>query len=409
MKFATKLLHGNFSTDKFTGSTTLPIYQTATYSKDSAEDLEKIFAGNKPGFIYTRISNPTTLTFEQRIAELENGAGAVAFSSGMSAIASAVMNVLEFGDEIITSGGLFGGTSDFFHELKNFGINVRYADENRVEKFAELVNDKTKLVYVESIGNPKLDVADIEQLSTFAHQNNLLFFIDSTVTTPYLVQPLNLGADVVIHSTSKMINGGGNSIGGIVIVGKNFKADPEKFPKLDEFKRFGSMSYLIRLKSKMLTDFGGCPSPFNIFMTNVGLDTLALRMEKSCDNALKLARFCAENQSVVVNYPGLENNPYHNLAKKQFNNRFGAMLTLKFGSKDRSFRFLNALKFSFKASNLGDVRTLVIHPSSTIYVHSSENEKILAGVTDDLIRINVGIEDIDDLISDFDNALKKIQ
>ena len=297
----------------------------------------------------------------------------------MSAIASAVMNILE------------------------------YVDENRVEKFAELVNDKTKLIYVESIGNPKLDVADIEELSKFAHEHGLLFFIDSTVTTPYLVQPLNLGADVVIHSTSKMINGGGNSIGGIVVVGKNLYIDPEKFSKLKEFKQFGAMSYLVRLRSKMLTDFGGCPSPFNIFMTNVGLDTLVLRMERSCDNALKLARFCAENQNVVVNYPGLEDNFYHELAKKQFNNHFGGMLTLKFGSKDKSFRFLNALEFSFKASNLGDVRTLVIHPSSTIYVHSSEAEKINAGVTDDLIRINVGIEDIDDLIFDFDNALKKIQ
>ena len=342
MKFATKLLHGNFSSDKATGATTLPIYQTAAYGKDSAEDLEKIFAGKKPGFIYTRISNPTTLTFEQRIAELENGAGAVAFSSGMSAIASAVMNILESGDEIIASGGLFGGTSDLFHELKSFGINARYVDENRVEKFAELVNDKTKLIYVESIGNPKLDVADIEELSKFAHEHGLLFFIDSTVTTPYLVQPLNLGADVVIHSTSKMINGGGNSIGGIVVVGKNLHIDPEKFSKLKEFKQFGAMSYLVRLRSKMLTDFGG-------------------------------------------------------------------MLTLKFGSKDKSFRFLNALEFSFKASNLGDVRTLVIHPSSTIYVHSNESEKINAGVTDDLIRVNVGIKDIDDLISDFDNALKKIR
>lgn len=407
MNFATELLHG-IAPDKLTGSTTLPIYQTAAYSQATAEDLEKIFANRKAGFVYSRIGNPTTAIFERRLADLERGAGAVAFSSGMAAISSSILNVVEVGDEIISSGGLFGGTSALFRELKDFGVKVRYVKENRVEEFAKLITDKTKLIYAETIGNPKLDVTDIAALANFAHENNLPFFLDSTVTTPYLVRPLELGADVVIHSTTKMINGGGNSIGGIVIVGKNFRWNSKKFSKLEQFKHLGTISYLARLRAKMLTDFGGCPAPFNIFLTNVGLDTLALRMERACQNALELATFCAENKKVKANYPGLENNFYHALAETQFNNRFGTMLTLKFGTKERAFRFINSLSYTLKASNIGDVRTLTIHPASTIYKNATEEEKLCAGVTDDLIRINVGIEDISDLIGDFEGALQKI-
>lgn len=406
MNFATELLHG-IAPDKLTGSTTLPIYQTAAYSQATAEDLEKIFALRKGGFAYTRISNPTTAIFERRIANLERGAGAVAFSSGMAAISAAILNVVEVGDEIISSGGLFGGTSDFFRELKSFGVSVRYVKENRVEKFAELITGKTKLIYAETIGNPKLDVTDIAALASLAHENNLPLCVDSTVTTPYLVRPIELGADVVIHSTSKMINGGGNSIGGVVIVGKNFRWNSKKFSKLEEFKHLGTMSYLVRLRAKMLTDFGGCPAPFNIFLTNVGLDTLALRMERACDNALALAQYL-ESKKAEVNYPGLKNNIYHALAETQFKNRFGTMLTLKFGTKERAFRFINSLSYTLKASNIGDVRTLTIHPASTIYKNATEEEKLCAGVTDDLIRINVGIEDISDLIGGFEGALQKI-
>ena len=263
------------------------------------------------------------------------------------------------------------------------------------------------MLYVETIGNPKLDVADLAALSKLAHENNLPLIVDSTVTTPCLVRPLEFGADVVIHSTSKMINGGGNSIGGIVVVGKNFRWDA-KFPKLAEFRKFGALSYLVRLRSRMLTDFGGCPSPFNIFLTNVGLDTLALRMERACENALTLAEFCAGNKKVEVNYLGLKNNFYHALASEQFNNRFGTMLTLKFGTQEKAFSFMNSLKFALKASNIGDTRTLVIHPATTIYATTAAEEKLFAGVTEDLIRVNVGIEDVDDLIRDFERALRDI-
>lgn len=408
MNFATELLHYGLLPDKNTGSTTLPIYQTAAYRQDSPEDLEKIFAGQKPGFIYSRIANPTVAVFEQRIAKLERGVGAVAFSSGMAAIAAAILNIVETGDEIISSGGLFGGTSNFFRELKGFGVKVRYVNENRVENFAELLTNRTKLIYAETIGNPKLDVTDISALAKLAHENDLPLFIDNTVTTPYLVRPLELGADVVIHSTSKLINGGGNSIGGIVISGKNFRWNAEKFPKLAEYEKFGALSYLVRLRAKILADFGGCPSPFNVFLTNIGLDTLTLRVERACENALALAEFLAAKKNIRVNYLGLEENPYHELAKKQFSNRFGAMFTLRFGTKEKAFNFINSVKFALNASNIGDVRTLIVHPASTIFFQSDAQEKKNAGATDDLVRVNVGIEDVADLIADFERALLKI-
>lgn len=402
MKFATKLLHGN-APDKLHGATTTPIYQTASYCQDTAENLEKIFAGRKPGFVYSRIGNPTVSHFERRIAALEHGAGAVAFSSGMAAISASVLNVVENGDEIIANGGLFGGTSEFFKELKNFGVNVKYATENRLEKFAELVTSKTKLIYVETIGNPKLDVSDVGGLAKLAHENNLLLFVDSTVTTPYLIQPLELGADVVIHSTSKMINGGGNSIGGIVITGDNFSGTADKFHKLADFQKFGTLSFLARLRANMLTNFGGCAAPFNVFLTSIGLDTLELRMERACDNAFKLAEFLSTQKNISVNYPAF--NSYKELAAAQFNNHFGTMLTINFSDKATAFNFINRLQFALNESNIGDVRTLIIHPASTIYCHATETEKLNAGVTENLVRVNVGIENIEDLIDDFAQAL----
>lgn len=404
MKFSTELLHGT-APDKLTGSTTQPIYQTSAYFQETAEDMEKIFVGRKPGFVYTRVNNPTIANFERRIAALEHGIGAVAFSSGMSAISMAIMNIVESGDEIVANSGLFGGTSAFFNEIKNFGVNVKYVIENKIDNFVELLSENTKLIYVETIGNPKLDVADIKSLAELAHSKNLPLFVDNTVTTPYLIRPLDFGADVVIHSTSKMINGGGNSIGGIVICGRNFKWNPAKFPKLADFAKFENLSYILRLRNIMLMNFGGCAAPFNVFLTGIGLDTLELRMQRSCDNALKLAKFLSEQKNIQVNYPGLENNFYHELAKKQFNNNFGTMLTIRLESKENAFKFINSLKFALNVSNIGDARTLVIHPASTIYFRANESEKINAGVTDDLVRISVGLEDISDLISDFEQAI----
>lgn len=405
-RFATKLLHEAFEPDKATGATTSSICQTAAYAQETAEDMAKIFSGRKPGFVYTRVGNPTLATFERRIAALEEGIGALSFASGMAAVSMSIMNIVSAGDEIAASGSLFGGTSSLFRELSSYGIHVRYAEETTPEAFAACLTEKTKLLYTETIGNPKLDVADIGALAELAHANGVPLFVDNTVATPYLVRPIALGADVVIHSTSKAINGNGNSVGGIVVAGK-FPWNAEKFPKLAEFAAFGPMSYLARLSGRMRTDFGSTLSPFNAYLTGIGLDTLALRMECASENAIALARCCAGKESVKVNYPGLPGSPWHELARRQFAGRYGTMLTLSLGSRERAFRFINHLTIALNVSNIGDARTLVIHPNSTIFLHADEAEKARAGVTDDLVRVSVGIEDKDDLLEDFGMALEK--
>ena len=403
MNFATELLHG-IRPDKLTGSTTQPIYQTAAYYQETAEQMEAVFKGRQAGFVYTRVGNPTIAAFERRLASLERGIGAIAFASGMSAISNAILNVVESGDEIISSSGLFGGTGALFKDLESFGIKVRYALKSTADDFRNLLTDKTKLLYIETIGNPKLDVADIKALAEVAHSAGIPLFVDNTVTTPYLVRPLELGADVVIHSTSKMINGGGNSIGGVVVCGSKIKWNADKFPKLKEYERLGAMGFLLRLRRIMLMNFGGCASPLNVYLTGVGLDTLELRMERSCSNALALAEFL-NGKDIQVNYLGLPDNPYYSLAKAQFNNRYGTMLTLRLGTKDAAFKFINRLKYALNVSNIGDARTLVVHPASTIFLSATEQEKAQAGVTDDLVRVSVGLESPADLLEDFNQAL----
>lgn len=377
MRFTTRLLHEAFAPDAATGATTQPLYQTSAFYQPTAEEMARVFAGRRPGFVYTRVNNPTIARFEQRVNALEGGIGAVACASGMAAVSHAVLNILSQGDEILASGGLYGGTSSLFRDFASYGIGVRYAAGERVEDFRAALTERTRLIYIETIGNPKLDVVDIAALSELAHAHGVPLFVDNTVTTPYLCQPLALGADVVIHSTSKAINGNGNSIGGIVVSGGKFRWDAARFPKLREYP-FGPMSYLVRLRLRMVTDYGGCMAPFNAYLTGIGLDTLALRLDRITANAL---------------------------AARQFGGRYGAMLTLRLGTRERAFRFIDALHYALNVSNIGDARTLVIHPASTIFLHASEEEKANAGVTDDLVRINVGLEDTEDLQEDFAQAL----
>lgn len=327
-----------------------------------------------------------------------------ACASGMAAVSQAVLNVLREGDELVASGGLYGGTSSLFRDLAHYGIQVRYADGDSPAAFEAVMTERTRLLYVETIGNPKLDVPDIKALAELAHAHEIPLFVDNTVTTPYLCQPLALGADVVIHSTSKSLNGNGNSIGGIVVSGRNFRWDPVRFPKFQDY-RFGPMSFLVRMR--MVTDYGGCMAPMNAYLTGIGLDTLALRLDRITSTAQQLAEHFAA-RGVAVNYPGLASSPYHEVAKKQFGNRYSAMLTLRLGTKEKAFDFINHLHYALNASNIGDARTLVLHPATTIFVHASEEEKAAAGVTDDLVRINVGLEDPEDLLEDFQQALQQI-
>lgn len=408
MRFNTELLHGSFNGEKSTGSTLMPIYQVSAFAQETAEQLEKVFNNKAPGFAYTRISNPTVTSFENRINSLEKGIGAVACSSGMAAVTMSLLNILQSGDEIIAGSGLFGGTIDLFSDLKAFGINVRFVDHVVVDELRPLINEKTKAVFAELIGNPNLEIIDIKSVSDFLHSNGIPFILDSTTATPYLINPFEFGADIVVHSTSKYINGGGNSISGIIIDSGNFKWDYEKYSGLAEYKKFGKFAYIAKLRNGIWRNVGGCLAPMNAFMNSVGLETLGLRMECSCCNALRLAEFFDSCENVQVNYPGLKSNPFYGLCQNQLNGKGGAILTIRAGSKERAFRLINGLKLAANATNIGDVRTLVIHPASTIYAHSSEAQKIHAGVFEDTIRISVGIENSEDLIEDFRQSIENL-
>ena len=410
MRFSTALIHGNNSTDEKTGATNTPIYQSSSFEHKTAEELENIFRGTKPGFIYTRINNPAIEAFEKRIAYLEGGIGAVACSSGMAAVSLAVMNILKTGEEIISGSGIFGGTYSLFKCLEEFGISTRYVKNNDISSFEECINEKTRLIYIETIGNPKLDVPDIRKISELAHNRGVPLVVDNTAATPYIVRPVELGADIVIHSTSKYINGSGNSISGIIVDSGKFKWDYEKYSSLKEYKKFGAFVYLARLRKGLFKDFGACLSPFNAFLNTIGIETLGIRMERLCQNASELASTLKMNPKVVkTNYPGLEEHEQYSLATKQFGEKYGAILTIRVGSKQNAFKLINNLKYAANLANIGDVRTLVIHPASTIYVTNSMEEKESMGVYDDLVRISVGLEDIEDLIEDFEQALGMLE
>lgn len=407
MKFNTALLHKANPGDVQTGATIPPIYQVSAFSHESAEKLEKIFNNKAPGFAYTRISNPTVDAFEKRIGSLENGIGAVACSSGMAAVTMALLNILEAGDEVIAGSGLFGGTIDLFGDLAAFGITTRFAETVTVENIEPLITDKTKVVFTELIGNPKLDVVDLKAVSELVHTHGIPLIIDSTTATPYLIQPFTCGADIVVHSSSKYINGSGDAISGVIVDSGRFTFSPERYKGFAEYQKYGKFAYLAKLRNGIWRNVGACLSPMHAFLNTIGLETLGLRMERLCENALKLAQFLESVSGVEVNYPGLQSSPYYELVQKQFGGKAGAILTLRAGSKEKAFKLINSLQYAINATNIGDVRTLVIHPESTIYTHSTEEQKRNAGVYDDTIRISVGIEDIDDLIGDFGQAIEK--
>lgn len=408
MRFNTKLLHLNYEPDEKTGASLMPIYQSTSFSH-SAEEMENIFKGSQYGFTYTRINNPTIEAFERRIASLESGIGAVACSSGMAAITLAILNILKVGDEILSSSGIFGGTYELFKDFGNFGITVKFAKDNSIDAFKESITDNTKLIYIETIGNPKLDVPDIKSLSVLAHENKIPLIVDNTVTTPYLIRPIEMGADIVIHSTSKFINGHGNSIGGIIVDSGKFNWNFDKFSMLKRFEKYGQFAYLAKLRKGLFRNIGACMSPFNAYLNNLGLETLGIRMERICHNAYEIAAFLKKFDKVLsVNYPGLKESPFHDIAKRQFGDKFGAILTIRVGSKERAYKMINSLKYATNITNIGDTRTLIIHPSSTIFAESSDEEKKFMGVYDDLIRICVGLEDVEDLKEDFMQSIERL-
>ena len=408
MEFDTQVIHEISGQDKATGATIPAIYQVSAFAQDSAEQLEKVFNNRAPGFAYTRIGNPTVDVFEKKIAALEHGVGAIACSSGMAAVTMALLNIVEAGDEIIASAGLFGGTIDLFRDLQPFGITVKYVSEVTKEEIEPLITEQTKAVFTELIGNPRLDVVDIKSVSDFLHDREIPFFVDSTTATPYLIRPIDLGADVVIHSSSKYINGGGNSISGVIIDSGKFKWNPGRYKGFKEYKMYGKFAFIAKLRNGLWRNVGGCLAPQNAFYNLIGIETLGLRMQRICENAQALAEFFEAN-GIEVNYPGLKSSPYYELVQSQFRGLGGGIITIRSGSKERAYKLVNNLKYATIATNIGDTRTLVIHAASTIYIHSSEEQKKNAGVFDDTIRISVGIENTNDLIEDFKQAIESIK
>ncbi|MBU3177695.1 O-acetylhomoserine aminocarboxypropyltransferase/cysteine synthase [Clostridium estertheticum] len=409
MKFNTKLIHGNLKTDE-TGATNTPLHLSNAFAHNTAEKLEGIMKGTSMGYAYTRISNPTVTSFERRIASIEGGLAATAAASGMSAIYLAIMNIVECGDEIIASSGLFGGTYALLKNLKSYGINVKFLENLDEESLEAVINENTKIVFGETLGNPKLDVLDIEEVAKVCNKHNLIFIVDSTITTPFLIRPIEYGADIVIHSTSKYINGTSNSIGGIIVDGGSSKYKDIKYKNFNEYsKKFGKMAYTSKLRNTVGKDIGASLAPFNAFLNLTGIETLSLRMREHCSNTLAVAKFLSNNSKVTsVNYPSLPTSKYYNIAQKYYKNGASGVLTFRLGSKENAFKFINNLKMIVNITNIGDTKTLIIHPASTICSSNTENEKEQMGVFDDLLRLSVGIEDIEDILFDIESAMNSI-
>lgn len=404
-------VHGGFAGDSTYGATVVPVYQTVSYTYQTAQELADVFGGKTPGYIYTRIANPTATALETRLTELEEGIGCITTSSGMAAIASVAIGLTRSGDEIVAAMGIFGGTISLFQNvLQKFGIQTTFvdiADPNNVKK---AINRRTKLIFVETIGNPRMDVPDIPTLSEIAREANIPLIVDNTVTTPALFQPGRFGADIVVHSTSKFINGHGTAIGGAIIDTGNYNWRKSPFEDIKQLAdRLGQLAFLAYLRNLIYRDLGGCPAPMNSFLMLQGLETLPGRIIKHCENAKKLAEFLKAHPRVSwVNYPGLNCNIFRERVVKLFDGHGGALLAFGLGDKRKTFRFIDSLKLAKNLANLGDVRTLVIHPGSTIFHEFTSGEKKEMGVSEDMVRVSVGIEDFEDIQADFEQAIEKV-
>jgi O-acetylhomoserine (thiol)-lyase len=410
VKTETLAIHGGFAGDDMSGATAVPVYQTVSYAHKTAQQLADAFAGKMPGYIYTRIANPTTTALEARLAELEDGIACIATSSGMAAVASAVMGLVRAGDHIVAAAGIFGGTVSLFEKtLGRFGVKTTLVDVADTKNFEKAVTAATKLIFVETIGNPRMDVPDVPAIAEIAHKANVPLIVDNTVTTPALFRPGSFGADIVVHSTSKFINGHGTAIGGAIIDAGNYDWRRGAFDDIRELSdRVGQLAFLVHLRNLIYRDLGGCPAPMNSFLMLQGLETLPGRMLQHCENARQLAGFLQAHPKVSwVNYPGLQDNPFHARVTKLFGGRAGGLLTFGLGDKQKVFKFIDSLRLAKNLANLGDAKTLVIHPASTIFHEFSAGQKRAMGVGDDLVRVSVGIENFEDIKADFEQAIEK--
>jgi O-acetylhomoserine (thiol)-lyase len=419
--FETLALHGGQSPDPATNARAVPIYQTTSYVFNDAEHAANLFALREFGNIYTRMMNPTTDVFEKRIAALEGGVGALGVASGQAAITLALLNLVHPGEEVVSSLSLYGGTYNLFTStFPKMGIKVKYVDSTDPANFAKAIGPKTRALYAESVGNPRLDTLDFAEVSRTAHDNGIPLVIDNTLPTPFLLKALDHGTDVVVHSATKFIGGHGTSIGGAIVDSGKFDWTRGKFPDMTEpdpsyhgivyTKAFGPAAYIIKARVQLLRDLGPALSPFNSFLFLQGLETLPLRMERHSQNAQKVAAFLEGHELVKwVNYPGLTSHPQHDLAKKYHHRGlYGGILGFGIkGGRDAGKAFIENLKLLSHLANVGDAKSLAIHPATTTHSQLTPEEQLSTGVTDDFVRLSVGLESLDDIIDDIDQALSK--
>ena len=414
-------VHAGQAPDPTTKAQAVPIYQTVAYQFNDAQHAQDLFALAEPGNIYTRIMNPTWNALEERVAALEGGIAALALASGQAAVSYSVLNICRAGDNIVSTSTIYGGTYNFFaHTLPQYGIEVRFADPDKPEELSELVDDKTRLVFAEAIGNPRLNIVDIRAWADGAHSHGLPLIVDNTIPTPILCKVFEQGADVAIHSATKFIGGHGNTLGGLIVDSGNFDwvANAERFPGLTQpdpsyhgvvwADALGPAAYIGRVRTVLLRNMGAALSPFNAFLLLQGIQTLPLRMERHCENALAVAKHLENHPQVKwVNYPGLESSPSYEKAKRILSGGSGSLVVFGIdGGREAGRKFIDSLELFSHVANIGDAKSLAIHPSTTTHSQLDEDELASAGVPDDMVRLSVGIEHIDDILADIEQGLR---
>ena len=417
MKFETLAVGGFIDLKKQNNAVSTPIYANTAYSFDSVQHAVDLFDLKVAGDIYTRISNPSWDMVEKRLAALEGGVGALITSSGQAAVLITVLNLAEAGDEIVTTDKIYGGTFNLFAKtFKQMGINVVFVNSDKLEDYEKAITEKTKCIYTETLGNPSIKVADIEGLAKIAHKHGIPLVVDNTVPTPYLCRPIDFGADIIVHSTTKYLSGHGNAMGGAIIDSgkfdwsqndkfKMFTTPDESYHGVIYNQVFGEAAFIVKARTHLMRDLGCCQSPFNAYLTQLGIETLHVRMDRHCENALKLAEYLEKHPHInFVNYPLLKSSPDYELAQKYL--KKGGSSLIGFGVDGDGTKFIEALKLFIHATNLGDVHSVITYPAGTTHRQLSEEQKIKAGITNDFMRASVGLENIDDIIEDIDNAIK---
>jgi O-acetylhomoserine (thiol)-lyase len=420
--FNTRALHAGYQPDPTTGARAVPIYQTTSFVFEDSDHAAALFALQKFGNIYTRIMNPTTAVLEERVASLENGAAALGMSSGQAARFIALTSLMETGDEMVAASTLYGGTyTQFDVSFRKLGIQVKFVEPDNPENFRQALTSKTRCLYGETVSNPRGNVLDLEAVAVIAHEHKIPLVIDNTFASPYLCRPIDFGADIVVHSLTKFMGGHGTSIGGIIVDSGKFPWKEGHFPQLNQPSRsyhglvftetFGNIAYIIKARVEGLRDMGACMSPFNAFLFLQGIETLGMRMERHVSNALATARFLESHRLVSwVKYPGLASSPYFELGQKYLPKGAGAIFSFGIkGGYQAGRRFIDSLKLFSHLANVGDARSLVIHPASTTHQQLSASEQEAAGVTPDMVRLSIGLEDLEDILWDLDQALESSQ